>query len=214
MNTNLVFIRHGPSLNPDKLIAGKKFNPPLSSDGIELMTRMGEKLKTTGHVPDAIYVSPLIRAYQSALALNIAYNGEPKIEFRDGLRDVDCPAMDGMPEDLLRGMGPYDLSPGSEDPRDVINRVREVLTEITQRYNGKKVFIVSHYDTIACIMWALLYPKEIGNLDLRREHHPREFFLERGAAFEVEVAENGGLAKYEHIPPPLEGRTGTERFSC
>ncbi len=212
MNTGLVFIRHGPSFNPDKLITGKKFNPPLSDEGKELMIRMGEKLKTTGHVPDAIYTSPSIRAYQSALAINSAYDGVPKLKYHEGLRDVDCPAMDGMSEDYLKGMGPYDLSPESEDPRDVIKRVREVLTEITQNYNGKKVFIVSHYDTIACIMWALLYPHEIDNLDLRREHHPREFFLERGAAFEVEMTEDGSLTKYEHIPPPLEGRTNGERF--
>lgn len=102
---------------------------------------------------DAIYSSPLKRAYKTAEAINRYHGLEIQIDPR--LKEINGGDWEGVPWDELPSIypeeievwnkRPYDFTPnGGEAMREVYNRMWECVTDIVRKNQGKTVCVTSH----------------------------------------------------------------------
>lgn len=151
----LVLVRHAQTdWNKNKIMQGQK-DIPLNEKGKQQARELKELIRK--EKIDAIIISPLQRTRQTAEIINTF--GLPVIE--DGrLKERSYGKFEGLKtEDLLKdhpeittfkvGDSFYWIDvPTAETYGQLRARVREFLTEIKNRYAGKRVLIVSHGDTL------------------------------------------------------------------
>lgn len=153
----LYLIRHGQSASNEAReqgIAGEH-DPPLTAVGEEQARRLGERMATYG--VDAIYSSPLQRAYNTGMAIARITNHE--IVVVDDLQEINEP-MKGTtgvdPQALPPGMTHRDIKakfeqdpvwdnlPGSENSAHFRTRIVGAIDGIVAANAGKKVAITCH----------------------------------------------------------------------
>lgn len=147
------FLRHGAPVGGPRY-RGDGVDDPLAPEGLAAMWQAVEGLATDGRAPwDVIISSPLQRcrvfaedyARQTGLPLNI----EPR------LREIGLGAWEGLSHeevkhhwaeayaaykrDIVTGM-PF----GAESVLGFMERVREALDELAERYAGQRVLVVCH----------------------------------------------------------------------
>lgn len=147
--TQILFIRHG--LVDDKIVAGKKADLPLTSDGRKQMYHLGQDLGKKRILLATLVSSPRIRAIQSAEEIRKGYANQGyrvDIELADLLDDVDSPAVDGESSDRLAWIPRGTLSHGSERPENVIARIEPVVHGVIRNYPDQVAAMVLHLDTI------------------------------------------------------------------
>jgi broad specificity phosphatase PhoE len=147
--TALLLIRHGPTAwNAEKRLQGRA-DIPLSEAGLEQVSRW--------RLPEAFiafdwWVSPLLRARQTAEALRLTAGVEPR------LIEMDYGAFEGRTiAHLRRELGSEMMKnedrgldftpPGGESPRRVQDRLRPMLAEIRRPTGG-----VTHKGVIRALM--------------------------------------------------------------
>jgi probable phosphoglycerate mutase len=154
----LYLIRHGQSGNNEaRLVGGPAvFDPPLTPVGEEQARRLGERMAEYG--VDAIYSSPLQRAYNTGLA--IAKLTGHDIHVIDDLQEINEPARmagtDIETAPLPAGVTHRDIKrkfeenptwdnlPGSEASRHFRDRIVRAVDAIVESNPGKKVAITCH----------------------------------------------------------------------
>ena len=161
--TSIALIRHGPTLwNEQRRLQGQA-DIPLSADGI--------KRVKTWRVPNRFieyrwFVSPLMRARQTAAILGLTTKTEPAIiemdwgewDGRTG-QELQDKYGEGFSERKKQGI---DLRPDEgESPREVRQRVREWIGRVSQ--NGLPTGAVSHQGIIRATMslatgWNMINP--------------------------------------------------------
>ncbi|MDP9237622.1 MAG: histidine phosphatase family protein [Chloroflexota bacterium] len=154
----LYLIRHGQSASNEAREQGKagEHDPPLTTVGEEQARRLGERMAAYG--VDAIYSSPLQRAYNTGMAIARITNHE--IIVVDDLQEINEP-MKGTtgidPETALpEGMTHRDVKakfeqdpvwdnlPGSENSAHFRTRIVRAIDGIVADSPGKKVAITCH----------------------------------------------------------------------
>ena len=177
----IVLIRHGESeanrmyTKEDPILCGR-WDCPLTEKG----ACQAMKLENDPMIADAdiVFSSPLKRAYRTAELINAG-----RIIIDDRLTERTMGEFDGKRANELKDDPAYsayfndpDLkgfrqsfrtrAPGGENYRDVEQRVREFLKDIS-REKYSKVIIVSHFCTIRCLMKIIMNLSEEETLKLR-----------------------------------------------
>ena len=151
MKTLVYIIRHGESIgNRDKIFLGHT-DMPLTDLGKKQAACAGAYLKRMNIIPDAVYASPLSRAYETAVISSGVSSPIP----HDGLREIYAGVWEGMLyEDITEKYGEdynvwyTDLGEakptGGEAVAALSRRVVDAVLEIAARNEGKTVLIGSH----------------------------------------------------------------------
>ena len=138
---DLTWVRHGEPLR------GVPDDPGLSPVGADQARRAAEFVSAESY--DALYVSPMRRALQTADPIAAALGLDPVVE--DGLAEFDR----GMPythfEDLVDARDPRveafvrgDLSGWGVDAEAFRSTVGATVDAIVRRHDGSRVLLVSH----------------------------------------------------------------------
>ncbi len=149
-------IRHGQSTKnttPEGAVIASRLESDkydLTQKGIEDIKKIGRKLKKDGGV-DLILTSPFLRTRRTSQIISDYVGIKPKIDKR--LKEIDHGALcEGLVEpvclppempigfDTKRGEG--------ESWRDVKMRIASLIKDLEQKYEGKKILLVSHGDPI------------------------------------------------------------------
>jgi alpha-ribazole phosphatase len=157
--TRLVLVRHG---EPDESMHGRCYGSldvPLSAAGLRRAAAVGETLRS--HEIEAVYSSPLQRAFDTARAVASAHGLEPIP--RDALRELDFGELEGMSHEEIASEHPElyrfwmeDPSkvrfPGGEALSDLRARVLPEVAGIRERHAGQAVAVVAHGGVVRVVL--------------------------------------------------------------
>lgn len=152
MTVEIVFETHSTSADNERGVGTGWLDGKLSERGREQARKLGERRRGDGVA--AVFASDLGRAVDTA---EIAFraSGIP-IHYDARLRECNYGELNGMPSAELERerSGRIDVPyPGGESYRDVVERVRDFLDEVSREYDGKRVVVIGHSAT----RWALDY---------------------------------------------------------
>jgi probable phosphoglycerate mutase len=162
MKTTIVFIRHGEVANPRRLIYGRlpRFN--LSALGRRQAGAAAQALSLLVRsanmpAPEAIFISPMLRARQTAQFITAQFP-QLKKHFSQDLNEVYSPYEGGPVAMVERSHWDiYEGIPASyEQPIDVLGRALKFITAVRRKFPGECVLAVSHGDLIYFLtLWAM-----------------------------------------------------------
>lgn len=162
----LILVRHGISAdNVGNIISGGKSNPDLSQKGIAEIKKVSEFIDP--QKIDAVYSSPLSRAYETA---EILINKQKKIHIDPRLVEINFGDWEGKKDSEFHEQYPdafdymgmfstnyvkYDHNAESYD--DLIARCRDFMNDLKEKEAGKTVMVVCHSFTIRGLLSGLLH---------------------------------------------------------
>lgn len=161
--TNLVLVRHGETIwHEENRYAGTS-DVALAPRGYEQAKLLADWARTAEL--DAIWVSPLSRARETAAAAARATGLTPHVDAR--LRELDFGEAEGRTPDEMERLFPEAIAaygadpvahhlPGGEDPRDAVERAIACFEEITQLNPGGRVLVVMHTTLIRLALCRLI----------------------------------------------------------
>lgn len=157
-------VRHGQTVNNVARVLNT-IDDTLTPDGEIQAIELGKKLKQSGHTYDIVLTSPLPRAEHST-RLIMQELGLRHYSVVEDLQERLFGEMTGVSYSLIKTMEDilevhggitYFLSGGgAETFADLFERAKRVVSEIKEKYAGKKVLIVAHGD-IGKMMYAAFY---------------------------------------------------------
>lgn len=204
MQTKLFLIRHGEVENPHHTLYGRTAIP-LSKVGHEQLYSIGEKIKEQGDSPDIILCSPMHRTRQSTEELKKTFPDAP-VEYVDDLQEMDCGNLVGKPMTYVRSLGDLYSNAvrkdmGIEPADNIVNRMNRVVQNVLEKYSGKTIFLVSHGDPLAFLLWRLLHPTdEVTDAVTEDVSFEKSAYLRRGEAWDMTLDEKGRVIEYKLIP--------------
>lgn len=138
------FLRHGQSqANADQVRAGQS-DSPLTAQGSREAIDEGERLRREGLVFDVIISSPLVRAYETALAVADALGyARDAIVIDARLMERDFGELAGRPI----GLHPEAMQSGAmgvESDHALRLRSQAVIDDVVRQYQGRTILLVSH----------------------------------------------------------------------
>ncbi len=151
METEVYFVRHCESMANVTGIFSGWVDSDVSPKGMKQLEKLAKRFEEIKI--DAIYSSPLIRAYKTAQAVNKSHNLH--IEIHEGLKELNGGLFEG---EIWAGIGkkypelfdvwanmPWDFDiKNGESMRFVFNRVKNAVDEIVRENVGKSIAITSH----------------------------------------------------------------------
>jgi broad specificity phosphatase PhoE len=152
--TRISFVRHGEVHNPQRVFYGRLPGFGLSDRGRRQARAAADALRHRQIA--ALYTSPLLRALQTARAIQALHPDLPLCVTRD-LSEVYCP-YDGQPHAVLDAIG-WDVYSGAEtpyeQPPDLLARTLRFVAAARSRHPGQHVIAATHGDVIAfLLLWA------------------------------------------------------------
>ncbi|RYY93603.1 MAG: histidine phosphatase family protein [Comamonadaceae bacterium] len=149
--TELVLIRHGETEMNRELRFQGHVNVALNAIGLEQARRLAARM--TGEQADAVYVSDLLRARQTAEPIAATLALDPLIEA--GLREQGFGRVDGMRVDDIKAQHPEawegwlrfdeDFSmPEGESTRQFHARVMDAVQRLVATHPGQRLVVVTH----------------------------------------------------------------------
>ncbi len=158
--------RHGQNEDNAHGILNGHRDLPLTPLGMEQAHTLAEGIKDAGLTFDAIYASPLRRAYDTAAAVATTL-GLPEPEVMPSLIERDFGIMTGKPiQDIEKLCAPdiiktdtitYFLSPdGAETFPTLLERGKQALAEVKKKRREGSVLLVAHGD-IGKMLYAAYY---------------------------------------------------------
>lgn len=162
----LILVRHGISQhNVGSLISGGKSDPDLSPEGIAGVKEISQYVDNDKI--DAVYASPLKRAYQTAELLT---NNSKKIIVDQRLIEMDFGSWEGRDAkplyekypDAFDYMGMFSPNfvkyvQNAESYDDLIERCRSFMNDLKRNESDKTVMVVCHGFTIRGILAGLFH---------------------------------------------------------
>ena len=154
------FLRHGQSqANADRVRAGQS-DSPLTAQGSREAIDEGERLRREGLVFDVIISSPLVRAYETALAVADALGYARDAIVSDArLMERDFGELVGR----STGLHPEAMQSGAmgvESDYALRLRSQAVLDDIARQHQGKTILLVSH-NGVGKMMQELIEPSQL-----------------------------------------------------
>lgn len=137
---------------------------PLSGRGRAEVDRLRDRMRVAPPFV-AVYTSPLRRANDTALAL--AEAGCGPLHVCEGLQEIDCGPLDGLPLDEVERRVPDLWSanqrhdddrfrwPGGESYREFRCRSLAAIRTIAREHRGERVAVVTHAGVISQLVGAL-----------------------------------------------------------
>lgn len=156
MSVEILIGRHGQNVDNENGILNGHRDLPLTELGREQAKQLGEAIKDAGLTFDAVYSSPLSRAYETAeIASKVA--GLPHPEVLDLLIERDFGVMSGVevsrieelcaPDIIKTDTITYMLNPeGVETFPQLVDRGHKIIDEIRARHVGGRVLLICHGD--------------------------------------------------------------------
>jgi alpha-ribazole phosphatase len=163
MSMNLYLIRHGQTPASKENRFSGSIDPPLTDAGHLMAQQFADAYAA---IPwRAIFISPMLRARQTAEPLAKRVGIEPIVE--PGLREIHYGEWEGMKQEEVKERWPDAFAywaadvasrgaPGGEAAFHVAARSMEVVERIRSKYLEGDVLIVSHKATLRVIVCALL----------------------------------------------------------
>lgn len=159
----LHLVRHGDTLQAAEGYFAGDIDPPLTEHGraqAEAVARVA-----VGLTLSALYVSPKLRARQTAEPILEACHLQPTVE--DGLREIAYGAWEGRKESEIRASDPEGYAAWSQDPAlvsppggesafAIAARALPCLVKARREHPSGHVMFVSHKATIRVMVCALL----------------------------------------------------------
>ena len=144
-------VRHAEAEGNIKGLFQGNIDADITSKGEKQLERLAERFSSI-HL-DALYASPLKRAYKTAQAMNKAEH--ISIITRVGLEEINGGYWEGLPWKVLAEKyprdyavwerRPWDFSPkGGESMRHVYDRMWETILDLIKRYPDQTIGIASH----------------------------------------------------------------------
>jgi alpha-ribazole phosphatase/probable phosphoglycerate mutase len=164
--TRLTLIRHGHTVSNSggtSLLSGRT-DVPLSARGREEVRRLVERLRGTPPFT-VVYSSPLQRAYDTAAAL--AGAGLGPLRACEGLQEIDCGSLDGLPVAEVQRRFPEVWAanmrqdderfrwPGGESYREFRDRCLRTVRTIAHAHRGARVALVTHAGVVSQLLGAI-----------------------------------------------------------
>ena len=158
MLTTLLLVRHGNTSTTGKLLPGRAPGLHLAESGVRQAERAGERIAELKRV-DAIYMSPLERARETATPIAKARGIKPTVE--RGLLECDFGDWTGqelktlmkLPEWRTVQRAPSTFRfPNGESFTEMQVRIVSALDRIRAKHPGGTVVCVSHADPIKAAM--------------------------------------------------------------
>ncbi len=191
MHTTLYLIRHGEAYNPEQIIYGRA-PVPLTDKGRQQIKDLAERFKKEQVIPDIIIASPIRRTVETAEEIKKVFPQTP-LHFEKNLQEHGGD-LSSMTIKHLLSLGDYYMAQeciemGLERPESIVNRMYTVMQKVIKTYPGKTIFIVSHGDPLAWLIWKLLHPTDPipSILDIQ------DTYPQQGQARQVLFDENGKL---------------------
>lgn len=150
--TEFIFIRHGQTdENKKKHIQGRR-DIPLNSCGEGQALQCAKYLHDKGYSFDAIYSSPLSRAYKTAEIINDYTKANLKIIKDDGFIERCFGVKEGcnVCHEVFKEIND-DSAPGLEKSYEVRERVIGEVLRLAKQYDGKKILVITHSHTIKAL---------------------------------------------------------------
>lgn len=153
--TRIYLIRHAQAMGNKNNICQGSLDADLSDKGERQLKSLAERCKKYHF--DAVYASPLIRAYKTAKAADL-YHHLPIVRM-DGLKEIDVGRWEGKNYNVIAEMypeenkiwenSPWDFDPqGGESMRHVYERAWDTIMEIVKQNKDKSVCVATH----ACVV--------------------------------------------------------------
>ncbi len=150
MSVEIVFETHSVSTDNERGIATGWLDGRLSERGRRLAKDLGDRRRADDLA--AVFTSDLGRAVETA---QIAFDGSGLVIFPDRrLRECNYGALNGMPVSRLDGERVRHIDepfPGGESYRQVVERVRDFVGDLSGQWTDARVLIIGHTAT----RWAL-----------------------------------------------------------
>ena len=163
----VVLVRHGQQIPPERRTQEQRFDPPLSDVGERQIEAVGDHLADESI--DAVYSSNLERAHRTGLA--IAARHDLDVTVIDDLREIELfnaiPAgetwasMNSRPEMKEAGAefiatGRWSAFPHGESSESFRNRINGAMSEVLSRHDGGKIVVACHGGVINTYLAELL----------------------------------------------------------
>jgi probable phosphoglycerate mutase len=154
MTTTFFLLRHAAHDDVGNYLAGRCPNIFLGPAGRAQALRLGERMRHETF--DAIFSSPRERTQETATAVSIACDIGP-ITLKDELDEVDFGSWSGKTFVELNGDPEWQrwnsqravaVTPMGESMNDVRRRMCGCMEDLSQRFSGRAVVLVSHADVI------------------------------------------------------------------
>lgn len=216
MVTTLYIVRHCQSMGNIQHRFQGRFDAPVSPEGEKQLDLLALRFRNVRL--DAVYTSPLIRAFRTAEAIN-QFHGLP-IQMHPGLLELDVGEMENLelseigvkfPEVAKNWDEAPDLCefPGGETMREAYVRINQTIDQLIAENPGKTIAVATHGGVIR-------------NLDARvRKGAPEGMrdgtvFGNTGVSI-LEAAEDGTLSwksvnDLSHLPESLRRSPTVYRF--
>lgn len=149
----VVILRHGTTeLNAKGMIQGSRVNPNLSEDGRIYAEKAAKNFDASNF--DAIYVSPLKRAQQTA---RIFVGPEPELITDERVKEMDYGDWDGHEVKPYREQHPdafdyrglltdnmYKYNPNAESRKHFEERIADFFDDLYKKHPNDRVLVVCH----------------------------------------------------------------------
>src|SRR5206468_4181042 len=140
MSIEIVFETHAVSIDNERGIATGWLPGALSATGKELAKKLGARRRA--EYPAAVFTSDLNRAVETT---EIAFHGSGIPIYQDPrLRECNYGALNGMPVAQLEPMRLRHIDepfPGGESYRQVVDRVQDFLSDVTQTWDSSHIVV-------------------------------------------------------------------------
>ena len=149
----ITFIRHGETdENKAKRVQGRK-DYPLNETGKKQAKMVAKYLKDNNYFFDAIFSSPLSRAYDTACIINNEMNLGLNVTKVDAFIEREFGEYEGMAVSK-EAFKPIlaDIGEGLEKEKDIKERVYSGLLNILKENKYEHILVVAHSHTIKAIM--------------------------------------------------------------
>jgi phosphoserine phosphatase len=157
--TRVVLVRHGQSTyNAEKRHQGCSDRSTLTEKGAQMAHQTGLFLHLLNI--DAVYSSPLKRAYQTAQQMLMTLpNGDSlPLHTSDLLQEIDLPAWEGLPYQVVRERFADDYRHWKEQPHmfqtvlDLYERASRFWETVIPRHSDQTLLVVSHSGAIRALI--------------------------------------------------------------
>jgi broad specificity phosphatase PhoE len=172
--TRVIIVRHGQSsYNTQKMIQGRCDESILTEKGASDAHKVGEALSSLSF--DAVYSSPLQRAFQTATIIQSYLPNSPDLRAVDQLMEIDLPLWEKwkksdikekFPEDYLCWKTrPHEFCmsvPTSEGTKEhfpvlaLYEQAKQFWKEVLSRHQGSTILIVAHNGINRCLLASAL----------------------------------------------------------